>query len=120
MNKMFLAISALAFTSGICAAANAAQPAGGFQGPGLATSTVAEAQKFSDDTAVVLVGKIEKSLGNEEYQFKDATGTIVVEIDDEDWNGVNVTPQNTIEIHGEVDKDMFNTKIDAERVILKK
>ena len=120
MNKMFLAISALAFTSGICAAANAAQPMGGFQGPGLATSTVAEAQKFSDDTAVVLVGKIEKSLGNEEYQFKDATGTIVVEIDDEDWNGVNVTPQNTIEIHGEVDKDMFNTKIDAERVILKK
>ena len=50
---------------------------------------------------------------------KDASGAITVEIDDDDWNGLNVTPQDLIEIRGEVDKDLFDTKIDADSVMLK-
>ena len=46
-----------------------AQVAGGFQGPGISDSTVADALKLPDDTPVVLKGNIEKSLGNEKYQF---------------------------------------------------
>ena len=91
-----------------------------FQGPGIAPSTVAEALKMSDDTPVVLNGQIEKSLGNEKYQFKDATGTVVVEIDDEDWRGVDVRPENMVTIKGEIDKDMFTTEIDVDSVELKK
>ena len=83
-------------------------------------STVAEAAKLGDDTPVVVVGHIEKSLGDEKYLFKDASGAITVEIDDDDWNGLNVTPQDLIEIRGEVDKDLFDTKIDADSVMLKK
>lgn len=83
--------------------------------------TVAEALKVSDDTPVKLAGKIEKSLGNEKYLFKDATGTITIEIDDDDWRGVTATPDSELIIEGEVDKDMFrDTEIDVDVVTLKK
>ena len=61
MNKI-LSVSALAmvvtFSNGAFAA---------FQGPELAPVTIAEALQMKDDTAVVLNGQIEKSLGNEIY-----------------------------------------------------
>lgn len=118
--KNILAISALALTVGVFGVANAQQPAGGFQGPGLAPSTVAQAKDMSDDTAVVLVGQIEKNLGGEKYSFKDATGSVIVEIDNEDWNGISVQPTDTIEISGQVDKDLLELEIDVDTVTLKK
>ena len=93
---------------------------GGFNGPGISVASVAEAQKMKDDAAVVLEGKIEKSLGNEEYLFSDATGSIVVEIDDDDWKGLTVTPQDLVLLKGEIEKDMFKTEIDVDVIELKK
>ena len=124
--KKLIAVSAFALTLGVVGNSFAGfngQPqaqAGGFTGPTIATSSVAEASKLGDDTPVILVGQIEKNLGNEKYQFKDKTGTIVVEIDHEDWAGVNVSPENTVELRGEIDKDMFKTEVDVDQVILKK
>lgn len=114
MNKL-LSATVLTFALGFSTAAWA-----GFQGPGVAPSTVAEALKMKDDTPVVLIGQIEKSLGHEKYQFKDASGTVTVEIDDDDWRGVDVKPQDVVIIKGEVDKDMFSTEIDVDSVELKK
>lgn len=111
-----LGLSANAFAAGFQGQANM----GGFQGPGLQPSSVAEALKLNDDTPVVLIGQIEKSLGDEKYLFKDATGSVTVEIDNEDWRGVNVTPKDTIVIQGEIDKDFFKTEIDVDSVALKK
>ncbi len=111
-----LGLSANAFAAGFQGQANM----GGFQGPGLQPSSVSEALKLNDDTPVVLIGQIEKSLGGEKYLFKDATGSVTVEIDNEDWRGVNVTPKDTIVIQGEVDKDFFKTEIDVDSVALKK
>ena len=124
MNK-FITASAFVVALGLssCALANVftgPQQAGGFQGPGLAPSSVAEALKLNDDTPVVLVGQIEKSLGDEKYLFKDASGSVTVEIDNEDWRGVTVTPKDTIVIQGEIDKDFFKTEIDVDSVALKK
>jgi len=113
--KKFLLSSVLMFGFASASMAQEFQPAGGFKGPGLEVSTVAEAMKMSDDSAVVLEGKIEKALGKDKYLFRDQTGSITVEIDDEDWRGV-VTPEDKIVIHGEVDKELFNTEIDADRV----
>lgn len=96
------------------------QTAGGFKGPGLQPSTVKQALSFSDDTPVVLIGKIERSLGDEKYLFTDKSGSVTVEIDNDDWRGITVTPNDTIIIEGEVDKDFFKTEIDVERVTLKK
>lgn len=107
-------------TSALASGFTGPQQAGGFQGPGLAPSSVAEALKLNDDTPVVLVGQIEKSLGDEKYLFKDASGSVTVEIDNEDWRGVTVTPKDTIVIQGEIDKDFFKTEIDVDSVALKK
>lgn len=122
--KKVIAVSALALMLGMSGGAfaqyNGPSARGGFSGPGPAVSTVAEAAKLGDDTPVVLVGNIEKSLGDEKYLFKDASGSITVEIDNDDWRGVNVTPENVIEIRGEVDKELFDIKIDVDTVTLKK
>lgn len=124
MNK-YITASAFVVALGLSTSALASgftgpQQAGGFQGPGLAPSSVAEALKLNDDTPVVLVGQIEKSLGDEKYLFKDASGSVTVEIDNEDWRGVTVTPKDTIVIQGEIDKDFFKTEIDVDSVALKK
>lgn len=80
-------------------------------------TTVQEASKMRDDSPVVLQGNIINSLGDEKYTFKDETGEIIVEIDNEDWNGVNVTPENVVQIYGEVDKNIFKrTKIDVNSI----
>lgn len=119
MKKIF-AVSALALVLGMSGAASA-QMGGGFQGPGLQPMSVADALKLNDDTPVVLVGQIERSLGDEKYLFKDASGSVTVEIDNEDWRGLNVTPQDTVILNGEVDKEMFkDTKIDVDSIALKK
>ena len=80
---------------------------------------VGEAKKLSDDTPVVLTGKIVRSLGSEKYEFKDKTGSVTLDIDNDDWNGVNVGPEDTVEIQGEVDKDFTSFEIDVDRVIKK-
>lgn len=113
--SVFLSTNALAqATSTLPAATN-----GGFAGPTIAPTTVEAAKKMSDESAVVLVGKIEKNLGNEKYTFTDATGSITVEIDHEDWRGQTVSPEDTVEIRGEVDKDFTTIEIDVDYVTKK-
>lgn len=94
-----------------------AQTGGGFAGPGPggnAATTIKEALKLRDDAIVVLQGRIVASLGDEKYTFQDATGSVTIEIDDDDWRGITVTPDTTIEIVGELDKEMFEaTTIDV-------
>ena len=125
MNKIMTAsVFALALTlsagSAMAAGFNGPSQAGGFKGPGLEPSTVAQALTYSDDTPVVLVGQIERGLGDEKNVIKDASGTVTVDIDNDDWRGVTVTPQDTVIIQGEVDKDFFKTEIDVDMINLKK
>ena len=95
----------------------APQQPGGFKGPSAGVTTVADALKAKDDTLVVLTGHIEKETAKEKYLFKDATGSIIVEIDNEDWQGQNVTPADTVVIHGEVDKEIMHApEIDVDRI----
>ena len=72
---------------------------GGFQGPSAVdVVTVEQASKMKDESQVILRGNIESSLGDEKYLFKDKTGSIRVEIDDDDWKGLVVKPTDTVEI----------------------
>lgn len=94
--------------------------AAGYTGPG-ATSpvgNVSAALEAADDTRVVLEGQIVKRLQDERYEFKDATGTIQVEIDDEDWPNQTVSETAKVRLTGEVDKDFNGREIDVDRVEL--
>ncbi|KJF93873.1 YgiW/YdeI family stress tolerance OB fold protein [Photobacterium angustum] len=122
--KKLLVVSAflLASTSAFAATTAApAQPAqGGFTGPSVTPviTTVIKAKDAQDDAVVELTGYITSSLGDEEYIFKDGTGEIKVEIDNNDWNGVNATPSTKLKIRGDVDKDWSERAIDVKNVIL--
>jgi uncharacterized protein (TIGR00156 family) len=90
----------------------------GFVGPGaqLSLSTVASINNIQNDDKVTLEGYIVKEIRSEHYIFKDATGEIEVEIDDEDFRGIKVTPETKVRLVGEVDKDRTSTTIDVDSV----
>ena len=92
-------------------------PRGGYTGPGLAPSSVSEVRSMPDDSYVVMRGNIVRSLGGERYLLQDATGTITVEIDHELWHGQTIGHQDLVEIHGEVDRDLFNIEVEADVVV---
>ena len=52
--------------------------------------------------------------------FQDPSGTIVVEIDNEEWRGVKVNPSDVIVITGTTDKDFMEIGVDVDTVNLKK
>lgn len=123
VSSVVLADSHLIVANGEPVASSHSSVKGGFQGPSKAKHIVRDvisAMNASDDSKVELTGKLMMSLGDEEYVFQDATGEITVEIDDDIWFGRTVTPENTIVIRGEVDKDWKKTTIDADSLELVK
>lgn len=94
------------------------QSAGGFQGPtaGVQADTVARALQARDDAPVLLTGHIvERVAGSDdEYNFRDATGVITVEIEQEVFAGRTVTPADRVRLSGKLDKEMMEpTKVDV-------
>ena len=89
---------------------------GGFVGPNGTVTTAANAKSMRDDTWVTLRGKIVERISDDLYKFQDSSGTVNVDIDHKRWNGVTVTPQDTVEIQGEVDKDWNSVEIDVKQI----
>ncbi|MGL4827353.1 MAG: YgiW/YdeI family stress tolerance OB fold protein [Vibrionaceae bacterium] len=96
---------------------------GGFAGPTSANAinTVKQALNagvWADDTPVSLTGYITSSLGNEHYIFSDGSGEIRVEIDNDDWRGIQATPKTKLTIVGELDRKISGMKVDVDAVFL--
>ena len=89
---------------------------GGFTGPGLTISTIEQVKNMRDDSIVALRGRIEQRINHDHYMFRDETGTIKIEIDDRRWQGLQVGPDDTVEIHGELDKDWLEIEIEVKRI----
>ncbi|GHA60456.1 YgiW/YdeI family stress tolerance OB fold protein [Photobacterium aphoticum] len=88
-----------------------------FMGPGASTlHTVNHALMANEDTIVELTGHITQSLGDEMYLFKDSTGEIQIEIDNDHWLGLDVTPEDTVIIRGEVDSEWNTPQIDVDSI----
>jgi len=116
----FQATAAQGEAQATVAAPAAVQAAGGgFNGPtSVPLVTIAEARKLGDDAPVRVRGHILRSLGDDRYELKDATGLVKVEIDQEVWQGREVKPSDLVEISGEVDKDLWKTGLEAESLVL--
>ena len=78
--------------------------------------TVEEAKNMNDDAYVILQGYITDRNGDEKYVFQDKTGSITVEIDDDDWDGVDVSPADLVEIQGKIDKGWTAVEIDVDTI----
>ncbi|MHA6307750.1 YgiW/YdeI family stress tolerance OB fold protein [Hafnia paralvei] len=92
------------------------QAAGGFNGPNAGAMTVEKAKTMSDDTRVTLRGNIEQRIGDDNYTFRDASGTMNVEIDHKRWNGQTITPKDTVELQGKIDKDWNSVELDVKQI----
>ncbi|MCQ8233740.1 YgiW/YdeI family stress tolerance OB fold protein [Pectobacterium carotovorum] len=125
------AAALLAITALVSAPVFAAQSGGGFvnpETPAVGThkggfidqqsslTTVDKAKDLRDDSWVTLSGNIEKRIGDENYLFRDATGTMEVEIDHKRWNGQMISPTDKVEIQGELDKDFNSVELDVKQI----
>lgn len=91
---------------------------GGFLGPRSGVTTVKEALRAWDDTLVEIKGRIIAQVGHEKYKFSDGKDTIIIEIDDDDWYGLSVGPDEVVTIYGEVDGNgVFANEIDVKRIV---
>jgi len=76
--------------------------------------TVEEAKELKDDTKVLLKGYIIEKLDKEMFLFRDNTGDIDLEIEDDVWKDRTLAPDSTVLVHGEInrDKDMVRIEVD--------
>ena len=72
--------------------------------------------KMSNNSYVSVQGNIIKRISDDKYSFKDSTGTITVEIDDDKWGGVNANTQDKLELIGEVEKKYNSVELDVDSV----
>lgn len=96
----------------LCAPAWAAFQGPAGQGP---VATVRDALNATwDDAYMCLEGNIVEQVRHDKYTFRDATGSMVVEIKPKHFGAVNVTPANKVRICGEVDKEYLkNNEFEA-------
>ncbi|MDM0076322.1 NirD/YgiW/YdeI family stress tolerance protein [Variovorax sp. J2P1-59] len=88
-----------------------------FEGPSAAARATTVAQATSSarvGSNVTLTGNIVESLREDYFTFKDATGSIRVEISPKDFRGQRVTPTTTVRITGEVERGFAGRYIDVD------
>jgi uncharacterized protein (TIGR00156 family) len=86
-----------------------------YNGPqGQGTMSVAQLKNLADDSWVTLEGRLIQYLGDDNYIFRDASGQVKVEVDQDVWRGVNVGPNDLIRIYGELDHNWNRAKVDVE------
>lgn len=113
MKKILMLLVAIIAISSF-SIANAAL--GGFQDTNSIKSTVEEALKMNDNSYVTLQGTILRRLSNEDYLFKDQTGSMTVEIDSDKWLGQYINPNDQVEISGEIERKFNSVKLDVETI----
>lgn len=107
--KKFIAITSLLAFSGVALAGFTGDRTtnGGFKEGTANTAnitTVQQALNGADNAPVVLQGNIIKRLKDDDkFLFRDNTGEIVIEVEDEAWNGQDVSPSDKITLEGKVD-----------------
>ena len=83
----------------------------------IATSVKAILDKPVDNQNVILKGKLIKQISLEKYIFSDGSNQITADIDKDDFPLAPISENTTIEIRGEVKKDLLGEpEIDVDTV----
>ena len=69
--------------------------------------TVEQALRANDETAVTLTGTIVSQIQHEHYEFKDQTGTINIEVDEDIANANTLKAGTKVKIVGEIDTHRY-------------
>ena len=69
--------------------------------------TVSQVAQLSDETGVTLTGQITKHLHSDHYEFKDRSGIISLEIDDDLWHAAGLKVGDHVRVVGEVDTHRY-------------
>lgn len=83
-------------------------------------TTTTQAKNMPDNSPVVLRGYIIKNVGDDMYLFQDMSDSIFLEMDGNAWNGLSITPNDMVIVHGDVDKGMNSTEIDVDYIEMAK
>ena len=65
--------------------------------------TIAKAKTLKDETGVTLKGTIVRQVMGDEFELKDATGMISIDVDDEMWQPMQLKAGDRVKVMGEVD-----------------
>ncbi|SDI36196.1 NirD/YgiW/YdeI family stress tolerance protein [Pseudomonas panipatensis] len=116
--RHFSLLGAIALFSGASVAAGYVGPGSDSAAATTATplTTVKQALTAADDTPVRLEGSIVKRIEGEHYQFKDASGSIRVEIGSRQWPAEAVSESTKVRLSGEVDVDHKRHEIDVDQL----
>ena len=79
-------------------------------------NNVAAAQKAAKDAKVILEGNLVRVLEKDRYEFRDATGTMNVEIDKKYLPTAKFDAKTKVRITGEVGHDKSGIEISAKKV----
>jgi len=78
--------------------------------------TAKKAAVMKDDANVCLEGNIVGQLREEHYLFRDASGTLDVEIEEHLWNGISVGQDTPVRLYGEVEREKGSAGVEAYRI----
>lgn len=107
LNQKIAAITAAAATAAALMMAVAPAQAQFVGGPSTTVTVKQLVDTGRDDQLVTLEGYLVEQVKHEKYTFRDATGTVLVEIDDEVFMGQRVDPKTKVRLEGEFEKDML-------------
>ena len=107
LNQKIAAITAAAATAAALMMAVAPAQAQFVGGPSTTITVKQLVDTGRDDQLVTLEGYLVEQVKHEKYTFRDATGTVLVEIDDEVFMGQRVDPKTKVRLEGEFEKDML-------------
>lgn len=78
--------------------------------------SVADAQAAPDGTYIVIDARISQKLSDERFLVRDITGEITADIDEDIMGEVQVSPDATLRLYGEISRDSNESVLEVERV----
>ncbi|QPB79255.1 NirD/YgiW/YdeI family stress tolerance protein [Proteus sp. GOKU] len=91
---------------------------GGFVSQSTSVTSISNVDNLPNNSTIIIEGFIVRNINHNVYEFKDDSGSIRVKIDNDKWNGLNVSSDTKIRIEGRVDNHLVQDEINVGRISL--